>query len=103
MTRKGMCYLLSLIAYFGMPIGVVFIDSAQPYVLGLPFLLFWMVLWILLGSGHFHWNYYLFPDPLARTRDYGAQRKRHEPGAMEKSISYYHNLIFLQRLTIAKG
>jgi len=50
MTRKGLCYLLSFIAYFGMPIGIPFIRSAEPYVLGLPFLLFWMVLWILLGT-----------------------------------------------------
>lgn len=62
MTRKGMCYLLSLIAYFGMPIGVVFIDSAQPYVLGLPFLLFWMVLWILLGSALMMIVHRLNPD-----------------------------------------
>jgi len=62
MTRKGMCYLLSLIAYFGMPIGVVFIDSAQPYVLGLPFLLFWMVLWILLGSALMMGVHRLNPD-----------------------------------------
>jgi len=34
-----------------MPIGIPFIRSAEPYVLGLPFLLFWMVLWILLGTG----------------------------------------------------
>lgn len=51
MTRKRLCYLLSFIAYFGMPFGVPFIKSAEPYVLGLPFLLFWMVLWIFLGTG----------------------------------------------------
>ncbi|MGG1658307.1 DUF3311 domain-containing protein [Brevibacillus sp. NRS-1366] len=62
MTRKGICYLLSLIAYFGMPIGVVFIDSAKPYVLGLPFLLFWMVLWILLGSALMMVVHRLNPD-----------------------------------------
>ncbi|WP_409369473.1 DUF3311 domain-containing protein [Lysinibacillus sp. 38-6] len=51
MTRKRLCYLLSFIAYIGMPLGIPFIKSAEPYVLGLPFLLFWMVLWILLGTG----------------------------------------------------
>ena len=51
MTKKRLCYLLSFIAYFGMPLGVPFIKSAEPYVLGLPFLLFWMVLWIFLGTG----------------------------------------------------
>jgi len=34
-----------------MPLGVPFIKSPEPYVLGLPFLLFWMVLWIFLGTG----------------------------------------------------
>ncbi|MFF2176125.1 DUF3311 domain-containing protein [Lysinibacillus sp. NPDC058147] len=51
MTKKSLCYLLSLIAYFGMPLGVPFIKSAEPYILGLPLLLFWMVLWIFLGTG----------------------------------------------------
>lgn len=51
LTRKKLCYLLTFIAYFGMPLGIPFIKSAQPYILGLPFLLFWMVLWIFLGTG----------------------------------------------------
>ncbi|MFT9816687.1 DUF3311 domain-containing protein [Lysinibacillus sp. NPDC056185] len=51
MTKKRLCYLLSFIAYFGMPLGVPFIKNVELYVLGLPFLLFWMVLWIFLGTG----------------------------------------------------
>lgn len=51
LTRKKLCYLLTFIAYFGMPLGIPFIKSAQPYILGFPFLLFWMVLWIFLGTG----------------------------------------------------
>jgi len=51
MTRKKLCYLLTFIAYFGMPSGIPFIKSAEPYILGLPLLLFWMVLWIFLGTG----------------------------------------------------
>ncbi|MFB7155751.1 MULTISPECIES: DUF3311 domain-containing protein [unclassified Lysinibacillus] len=50
MTKKRLCYLLSCIAYFGMPLGIPFIKSVEPYILGLPFLLFWMVLWIFLGT-----------------------------------------------------
>ncbi|WP_103107926.1 DUF3311 domain-containing protein [Brevibacillus reuszeri] len=62
MTRKRICYILSLIAYFGMPIGVLFIKSSEPYILGLPFLLFWMVLWILLGSAVMMIVHRLNPD-----------------------------------------
>ncbi|WP_054768407.1 DUF3311 domain-containing protein [Lysinibacillus parviboronicapiens] len=51
MTKKRLCYLLTFIAYFAMPLGVPFIKSAEPYILGLPLLLFWMVLWIFLGTG----------------------------------------------------
>ena len=40
MTQKRLCYLLSFIAYFGMPLGVPFIKSPEPYVLGLPFYYF---------------------------------------------------------------
>ncbi len=31
--------------------GVPFVNRVQPYVLGLPFLLFWIVLWVVLTSG----------------------------------------------------
>lgn len=62
MTQKRLCYLLSFIAYFGMPLGVPFIKSAEPYILGLPLLLFWMVLWILIGTGIMLLVHRLNPD-----------------------------------------
>jgi hypothetical protein len=31
--------------------GVPFANHVRPYVLGLPFLLFWIVLWVLVTSG----------------------------------------------------
>ncbi len=31
--------------------GVPFANRVQPYVLGLPFLLFWILLWVVLTSG----------------------------------------------------
>ena len=62
MTQKRLCYLLSFIAYFGMPLGVPFIKSTEPYILGLPLLLFWMVLWILIGTGIMLLVHRLNPD-----------------------------------------
>lgn len=62
MTRKKLCYLLSLVAYFGMPLGIPFIKNVEQYVLGLPFLLFWMVLWIFLGTGTMLLVHRLNPD-----------------------------------------
>ncbi|KKI92121.1 hypothetical protein WQ54_11125 [Bacillus sp. SA1-12] len=49
--KRPVLYLLSFIAYIIMPIGVVFANRVEPYVLGLPFLLFWMVLCIFIGTG----------------------------------------------------
>jgi len=31
--------------------GIVWANKTTPYVLGMPFLLFWIVLWVLLTSG----------------------------------------------------
>jgi len=45
-----------------MPLGVPFIKSTEPYILGLPLLLFWMVLWILLGTGIMLLVHRLNPD-----------------------------------------
>ncbi len=62
MTRKKLCYLLSIVAYLGMPLGVPFIKDIEQYVLGLPFLLFWMVLWIFIGTGIMLLVHRLNPD-----------------------------------------
>jgi Protein of unknown function (DUF3311) len=43
-------YLLGLVPAVGMLGGVWFADRTQPYVLGLPFILFWMVAWVVLTS-----------------------------------------------------
>ena len=43
-------YLLGLVPVVGMLGGAWFADRTQPYVLGLPFILFWMVAWVVLTS-----------------------------------------------------
>lgn len=42
---------LALIPAIGMLGGVPFANRVEPYVLGLPFLLFWITLWVVLTSG----------------------------------------------------
>ena len=41
---------LALVPAIGMLGGVPFANRVEPYVLGLPFLLFWITLWVVLTS-----------------------------------------------------
>lgn len=41
---------LALLPAIGMLAGVPFANRVEPYVLGLPFLLFWIVLWVVITS-----------------------------------------------------
>jgi hypothetical protein len=41
---------LAILPAVGMLSGVPFANRVEPYVLGLPFLLFWIVSWVLLTS-----------------------------------------------------
>lgn len=66
MKNKVPLYLLSLVAYLGMPLGVIWInrifEDRHIFVMGLPLLLFWMVLWIILGVGIMLLVDYLNPE-----------------------------------------
>ncbi len=41
---------LALVPPVGMLGGIPFANRVEPYVLGLPFLLFWVVLWVVLTA-----------------------------------------------------
>jgi hypothetical protein len=43
-------HLLGVLPVLGMLGGVWFADRTEPYVLGLPFILFWMAAWVVLTS-----------------------------------------------------
>jgi hypothetical protein len=43
-------YWLVIIPFIGMLGGAVVFNQVTPYVLGFPFLLFWILLWIVLSS-----------------------------------------------------
>ena len=42
--------LLLILPFIGMCVLLPWANRAEPYVFGLPFLLFWIVLWMLLSS-----------------------------------------------------
>ncbi|MFY0545961.1 DUF3311 domain-containing protein [Brevibacillus sp. H7] len=42
--------VLGLVPFIGMLGGVPFVNQVEPYVLGMPFVLFWIVLWVVLTS-----------------------------------------------------
>ena len=62
-------YLLAVLPFLGLLGGIPFANRVTPFVLGLPFILFWIVLWVVLTSV-IMWVIY-FTDP--RNRE-GEQR-----------------------------
>jgi hypothetical protein len=42
--------VLLIIPFIGMCVLLPVADRIEPYILGLPFLLFWIVLWMILSS-----------------------------------------------------
>ena len=59
--------LLAALPFAGMLIGVIFFNQVTPLVAGLPFLLAWLLLWILLTSAIMAVIYLL--DPANRRVD----------------------------------
>ncbi|MGE7687593.1 DUF3311 domain-containing protein [Lysinibacillus sp. NPDC097214] len=43
-------HVLSLVPFIGILGGIFFSNRVTPYVMGMPFILFWFVLWALLTS-----------------------------------------------------
>ncbi|MGG3574189.1 DUF3311 domain-containing protein [Bacillus gobiensis] len=41
---------LALVPLIGIIVGVVFFNQVTPFILGMPFLLFWLVMWTVLSS-----------------------------------------------------
>ena len=44
-------YLLAALPFVGILVGILFANRVEPFVLGLPFILFWIVMWVVLSSG----------------------------------------------------
>ncbi|MCM3756334.1 DUF3311 domain-containing protein [Sporosarcina aquimarina] len=43
-------YLLAVLPFIAILGGAAFVNKVEPYVLGLPFFLFWIILWSVLCS-----------------------------------------------------
>jgi Protein of unknown function (DUF3311) len=43
-------YLLAALPFLGLLGGIPFANRVTPFVLGLPFILFWIVLWVVISS-----------------------------------------------------
>jgi hypothetical protein len=43
-------HVLAGLPFAGILVGMFFANSVEPYVLGLPFAMFWVVMWVLLSA-----------------------------------------------------
>jgi hypothetical protein len=43
-------HALSALPFLGILVGIFFANRTEPFVLGLPFALFWITLWVILSS-----------------------------------------------------
>jgi hypothetical protein len=43
-------HVLGMLPFIGMLGGIPFVNKVNPFVLGMPFVLFWFVLWVVLTS-----------------------------------------------------
>jgi hypothetical protein len=43
-------FLLAALPFVGILGGITFANRVEPFVLGMPFILFWIVLWVVLTS-----------------------------------------------------
>ena len=59
--------LLSLVPFAGLLVGVAFANRVEPRVLGMPFLLAWIVAWLFISVGVMALVYRL--DPTNRSDD----------------------------------
>jgi hypothetical protein len=44
-------HVLAALPFLGILGGIIFANRPEPFVLGMPFILFWIVMWVVLTSG----------------------------------------------------
>jgi len=54
-------YVLTLVPFIGILGFLPFVNRIEPYVLGMPFYMFWMAMWVVLTSGTLALMYKLDP------------------------------------------
>jgi Protein of unknown function (DUF3311) len=65
-------HALAGLPFVGILVGMFFANSVEPYVLGLPFAMFWVVMWVVLAAGIMAVVYRL--DARDRSREEGDRR-----------------------------
>jgi hypothetical protein len=65
-------HALAALPFAGILVGMFFANSVEPYVLGLPFAMFWVVMWVVVSSGLMAVVYRL--DSRDRARERGDRR-----------------------------
>jgi hypothetical protein len=60
-------YLLGVLPFLGFFVGIFFANRVEPYILGLPFIMFWIAMWVVLTSVIMGIIYKL--DPISREGD----------------------------------
>jgi hypothetical protein len=70
-------HALAALPVAGILVGMFFANSVEPYVLGLPFAMFWVVMWVVIAAGLMAIVYRLDERDRARPRARaGAGRER---------------------------
>ncbi len=54
-------YALAALPFLGLLGGIAFANRVEPFVLGMPFILFWVVMWVVLTSVIMALIYFLDP------------------------------------------
>ena len=44
-------HVIAGLPFLGILVGMFFANSVEPYVLGLPFAMFWVVMWVVVSAG----------------------------------------------------
>jgi hypothetical protein len=44
-------HAIAAVPFVGVLVGMFFANSVEPYVLGLPFAMFWVVMWVVVSAG----------------------------------------------------
>ncbi len=65
-------HAIAAVPFVGVLVGMFFANSVEPYVLGLPFAMFWVVMWVVVSSGQMAVVYRL--DARDRARERGDER-----------------------------
>ena len=64
-------HVLAALPFLGILVGMFFANSVEPYVLGLPFAMFWVVMWVVVSAGLMAVVYRLDARDRARQRGDG--------------------------------